>query len=160
MTKPVKRSVGYLRKNVYLSGSILTSGERRKLERLNTIMEAHFLTTHLPHRDIENQSIHSKSGDEMFKSAVKAIEECDMFVAVLNNNGLNLSNTCWELGYAYAHKKPIFCLHEGEFNINQWGHLMLMNSSVVCHNVEELKEQLDLTLQNDKSKESSSYNKK
>ncbi|RAW09386.1 hypothetical protein DC345_31350 [Paenibacillus taichungensis] len=146
MTKPVKRSVGYLHKNVYLSGSILTSGERRKLERLNTIMEAHFLTTHLPHRDIETQSVDSKSRDEMFKFAVKAIEECDMFVAVINND-LNLSNTCWEIGYAYAHKKPIFCLHEGEFNINQWGQLMLMNSSVVCHNVEELTGQLNLTLQ-------------
>ncbi|WP_408892055.1 nucleoside 2-deoxyribosyltransferase [Paenibacillus taichungensis] len=135
-----------MHKNVYLSGSILTSGERRKLERLNTIMEAHFLTTHLPHRDIETQSVDSKSRDEMFKFAVKAIEECDMFVAVINND-LNLSNTCWEIGYAYAHKKPIFCLHEGEFNINQWGQLMLMNSSVVCHNVEELTEQLNLTLQ-------------
>lgn len=135
-----------MHKNVYLSGSILTSGERRKLERLNTIMEAHFLTTHLPHRDIETQSVDSKSRDEIFKFTVKAIEECDMFVAVINNE-LNLSNTCWELGYAYAHKKPIFCLHEGEFNINQWGQLMLMNSSIVCHNVEELKEQLDLTLQ-------------
>ncbi|WP_181586807.1 MULTISPECIES: nucleoside 2-deoxyribosyltransferase [Paenibacillus] len=135
-----------MHKNVYLSGSILTSGERRKLERLNTIMEAHFLTTHLPHRDIETQSVDSKSRDEMFKFAVKAIEECDMFVAVINND-LNLSNTCWEIGYAYAHKKPIFCLHEGEFNINQWGQLMLMNSSVVCHNVEELTGQLNLTLQ-------------
>lgn len=135
-----------MHKNVYLSGSILTSGERRKLERLNTIMEAHFLTTHLPHRDIETQSVDSKSRDKIFKFTVKAIEECDMFVAVINNE-LNLSNTCWELGYAYAHKKPIFCLHEGEFNINQWGQLMLMNSSIVCHNVEELKEQLDLTLQ-------------
>jgi len=147
MTKPVKGSVGCLHKNVYLSGSTLTSGERRKLEQLNTIIEAHFLTTHLPHRDIDTQSVDAKSRDEMFKLAVKAIEECDMFVAVINNNDLNLSNTCWELGYAYAHKKPIFCLHEGEFNINPWGHLMLMNSSVVCHNVEELKEQLDLTLQ-------------
>lgn len=136
-----------MHKNVYLSGSILTSGERRKLERLNTIMEAHFLTTHLPHRDIETQFLDSKSRDEMFNFTVKAIEECDMFVAVISNNGLNLSNTCWELGYAYAHKKPIFCLHEGEFDINQWGQLMLMNSSVVCNNVEELKEQLDLTLQ-------------
>ncbi|WP_413371777.1 nucleoside 2-deoxyribosyltransferase [Paenibacillus taichungensis] len=132
-----------MRKNVYLSGSVLTSEERRKLEQLNTIMEAHFLTTHLPHRDIETQSVHSKSGDEMFKFAVKAIEECDMFVAVLNNNDLNLSDAFWEIGYAYAHKKPIFCLLEGEFNINQWGQLMLMNSSVVCHNVEELKGQLD-----------------
>ncbi|WFR60925.1 nucleoside 2-deoxyribosyltransferase domain-containing protein [Paenibacillus amylolyticus] len=139
-----------LHKNVYLSGSTLTSETRWKLEQLNAIMEGNFLTTHLPHRDVELQSTNSNSESEIFELCNRIIKDCDLFIAVIDKNDNGTSNTLWEIGYAYALNKPIICLHEDSFfNERREGQRFLwMNSLIMCQSVEELKEQLALILAN------------
>ena len=78
-----------------------------------------------------------------FESDKKALDECDLIVAVLDGNHVG-AGTAWELGYGYA--KGVKCIgicREGgeERNIEKLS-AMLIESIEILSSIEELKKKL------------------
>ena len=72
-----------------------------------------------------------------FKSDVDAIDECDVMVAINCEGNYDDAGTMWEIGYAYATKKPVVLFNNTEKTIN----LMIADSlHSLITSYDELKE--------------------
>ena len=73
--------------------------------------------------------------DETFKSDVDHIDWCDIVVAVVKGNYMD-SGTAWEIGYAFATKKPVIVVNMRKETVN-----LMIADSLHAHidSIEELE---------------------
>lgn len=93
---------------VYVAGPLFDEGERWWIEQVEATIAATGLATFLPHRD--NPPKTADNVNEIFSNNVNAIDRATLVVASLNGVTTD-DGTAWEIGYAYALKKPIIGLH-------------------------------------------------
>ena len=96
----------------YIAGPLFSQHERDWLQHIDSICFDRNIETFLPHRDIGEATTGPINEDNMqiVWSDKKGIEECDFMIATLDGQDVD-SGTSWEMGYAYALKKPIIGLY-------------------------------------------------
>ena len=87
---------------IYLSAPLFTLAERSWNRSLAEMLRRRGMKVLLP-QEISSAHDHGKT---IFEKNVKAIQECDVVVAVLDQADSD-SGTSWEVGYAYGLGKPI-----------------------------------------------------
>jgi nucleoside 2-deoxyribosyltransferase len=100
-------------------------------------------------RDKEEQS-------RIFSENLQALEKSDIIVAIIDGADAD-SGTAWEMGYAYALRKPIFALRTDfrRTGQNEFVNLMLEQSVFVVQSKEELVQRLKFEIPKSKSSTSS-----
>ena len=92
--------------NIYFAAPLFTMAEREFNKRLATAIENKEIKINifLP----QEHSVFDEYGEflskETFKADLKAIDNCDLVLAILDGSDAN-SGTCYECGYAYNKKK-------------------------------------------------------
>lgn len=120
---------------VYLAAPFFSDLELRWVEFICEQLEQEGLQVFSPSRDagIINEYTSREERKEIFLRDIIEIENCDIVVALTDNDD---QGTLWEIGYAYALGKPVYCLQTSMIKaVNN----MISHSSVVVRNVEELK---------------------
>ena len=94
----------------YIAGPLFNESERWFDEQIDAVARRAGLDTFLPHRD---GLLHLTGPDDacrIFEEDRNAIDGSDMVIA--NLNGVTTDDgTAWEIGYAYAQRKPIIGLY-------------------------------------------------
>lgn len=122
-----------------IAGPLFTSGDRWYLEYIDDCCTELGYSTYLPHRDAGICSSSGAGSDRFFAADRAGLLEADVVVAVLNGPDVD-SGVAWEIGFAYASKKPIVGIVDDtrvpdpSANIN----LMVYHSVDVCTSVRQL----------------------
>lgn len=126
-------------REIYISGPLFTPAERVYLEKIDEICQFLGLSTYLPHRDAGFGLAVGASVKQFFMKDLEMLIHSKHVVAVLNGPDVD-SGTAWEIGYAYACKKPILGIREdiriGDVN------LMIDCSIKIVTSFSELERQL------------------
>ena len=135
---------------VYIAGPLFTEGERRILEDIDKFFQQVNFRTYLPHRDAGLFTREGDSSRRFFNNDLEKLQEADFIIAVLNGVDVD-SGTSWEIGYAFAHKKPVigYVKDTRVYDPKTQFNPMIWNSLAhLVNNLEELKEIL-LTKRNE-----------
>ena len=98
---------------IYLAGGFFTNITRSEIELAASILRERGFDVFVPmEHTIKNDRELSNVywGTQVFYMDVEAINRCDALVAVYEGMTSD-SGTAWEIGYAFAMKKPIVCVH-------------------------------------------------
>lgn len=127
---------------VYIAGPLCNEEERAFLEKVERMVREMGFDTFLPHRDVGLVAF-TEELEKAFKDDVKALDECDFVVAILNGNHIG-AGTAWEIGYAYSINKKILGIKtdkKAEDSIPELS-AMLLKSVDIAESFDELKEKL------------------
>lgn len=93
---------------VYLASPFFDEVEVKRMETVRDILREKKLDVFVPnehqHKELEFGSMEWRKAT--FNSDVSAIDEADIVVAVNSKGNYDDAGTMWEIGYAYATKKP------------------------------------------------------
>lgn len=98
---------------IYLAGGFFNPIQRGHIERAAKILRERGFDVFVPmEHEIEGGAEMSNVdwGIAVFYMDVEAINRCDAVVSVYEGMTSD-SGTAWEIGYAFALKKPIVCVH-------------------------------------------------
>jgi nucleoside 2-deoxyribosyltransferase len=93
---------------VYLAGSVFSAFERERNADLARRLRAAGYAVFLP-QEIRSVDRPRPPADEIFTRCAEGIDEVDVLVALVDGADVD-SGTAWEIGYAFARKKPVFAL--------------------------------------------------
>lgn len=93
---------------IYLASPFFDEVEVKRMETVRDILREKKLDVFVPnehqHKELEFGSMEWRKAT--FNSDVSAIDEADIVVAVNSKGNYDDAGTMWEIGYAYATKKP------------------------------------------------------
>ncbi len=126
-------------KIVYLAAPLFSEAECDFNKKLRNKIERAGFNVFLPQEDSNNVKDEINRQKIIFDKNLKELEASDILVAVLDGADVD-SGTAWEIGYAFARRKPVYGLRtdfrtlgiEGTVNI------MIGGSVILCMNVSEL----------------------
>lgn len=103
-------------KKVYFAGSI--TGGRQDADVYAQIIDKlkeHFivLTEHIGSKDLTEMGETNRTDEEIYSTDVRLIRECDFVFAEVTQVSMGVG---YEIGFAEAHKKPIYCFVNGNKN--------------------------------------------
>lgn len=130
-------------RDVYISGPLFTAPERAYLEGIDSLCRGLGYSTFLPHRDAGYAKARGKTRREFFQADMRMLLNSRVVVAVLNGADVD-AGTAWEVGYAFAKRKPILAIRE-DLRMNEVN-LMLTESATVVSSTRFLKRQLNKVL--------------
>ncbi len=133
-------------KNVYLAAPLFSEAECDFNSRLRDQLERLGMNVFLPQEHSNNIDTKQDARQEsIFSKNVAAIDKADILVAVLDGVDVD-SGTAWEIGYAHALGKPVYGLRTDFRTLGIEGvvNLMIEMSVVLCTDMSELVERLDL----------------
>lgn len=90
------------KKRVFINAALSTLALRSFNDQLRRVVEEMGFETYLPQTVLSPTEPHP--AEEILRVNVKAVEECDIVLGVLDSAGLGVS---FEIGYALARRKPI-----------------------------------------------------
>lgn len=94
---------------IYLASPFFDEVEVKRMETVRDILREKKLDVFVPnehqHKELEFGSMEWRKAT--FNSDVSAIDEADIVVAVNSKGNYDDAGTMWEIGYAYATKKPV-----------------------------------------------------
>jgi nucleoside 2-deoxyribosyltransferase len=128
---------------VYIAGKLGTSGEKARLEEVDSLCKKLSLETFLPHRDV---GVVQGIGDvdRIFEGDItNGFQDVDLVIAVLD--GLHVgSGTAWELGYAYSKGIPAIGIKTDEPVEDALDYLsaILIGSMPIVSDFKELEEKI------------------
>jgi nucleoside 2-deoxyribosyltransferase len=93
---------------LYLAASVFSSFDRHRNSVIAQKLIDRGYRVFLP-QDIQTSTGERPSEEQIFKECVSGITGSDLIVGVVDGPDID-SGTAWELGYAYAHQKPIVVL--------------------------------------------------
>ncbi|WNY28258.1 hypothetical protein MmiEs2_04420 [Methanimicrococcus stummii] len=131
---------------IYLAGALFSQAEREFNKNLQKIMTEMGFSVFLPQEDAEDNKDQRNDRNQsgIFNNCFGGLQKSDLVVAVLEGVDVD-SGTAWELGYAYAQKKPIVGIRT-DFRIqtpDERVNLMIQETlSDFVDNVDDLKEVL------------------
>lgn len=115
---------------LYLAGPLFTTAERAFNSALEVQCREQGFEVWLP----QDHEPREQTAKAIFLEDVKGIDWADIVVANMDGPDPD-SGTCWEVGYAYAQKKPIFCFRTDMRGIDDFAgspyNLMLSQSASV-----------------------------
>ncbi|MDV0445584.1 hypothetical protein MmiAt1_11690 [Methanimicrococcus sp. At1] len=93
---------------IYLAGALFSEAERTFNKNLQKMMLDSGFSVFLPQEDAEDNKDQrdDRNQSSIFNNCFGGLQKSDLVVAVLEGVDVD-SGTAWELGYAYAQKKPI-----------------------------------------------------
>ena len=96
---------------IYLAGALFSQAEREYNKKLQEMMLTLGFDVFLPQEDASDNSSEreNRNHSSIFNNCFAGLQKSDIVVAVLEGTDVD-SGTAWELGYAYAVKKPIIGL--------------------------------------------------
>ena len=94
---------------IYLASPFFDEVEVKRMETVRDILREKKLDVFVPnehqHKELEFGSMEWRKAT--FNSDVSAIDEADIVVAINSKGNYDDAGTMWEIGYAYATKKPV-----------------------------------------------------
>ncbi|MDY0267301.1 MAG: nucleoside 2-deoxyribosyltransferase [Methanimicrococcus sp.] len=129
---------------VYLAGALFSQAEKDFNEKIQKMLTELGFSVFLPQEDAQDDK---GQRDErrhklIFNNCFSGLQKSDLVVAVLDGTDVD-SGTAWELGYAYAQKKPIIGIRT-DFRIQTPGesvNLMILETLTdFVHDLNELKQ--------------------
>lgn len=106
-------------KKIYLASPFFNEKEIKSMETVRDILRQKGLDVFVPS---ENQSTKEfgtlEWRKETFESDVNGIDNADVVVAIINQGNYDDSGTAWEIGYAFATKKPVVLVNVTGETIN------------------------------------------
>lgn len=100
---------------MYLAGPLFSLAERTFNHDLKRLLTSYF-DVYLPQEDgglmldMIREGMHPKfAAQKVFDGDIKAMEECDIFLMILDGRTVD-EGASFELGFAYANRKPCFGL--------------------------------------------------
>ncbi|MGP8321283.1 MAG: nucleoside 2-deoxyribosyltransferase [Methanosarcinaceae archaeon] len=115
-------------KIIYLAAPLFSVAEREFNRKLRDQMVKSGFSVFLPQEDSNDTKDmrHHEKQNYIFKQNLKAIDNSDIIVAVLDGGSDVDSGTAWELGYAFATKKPVIGLKTDFRTLGSEGTVNLM----------------------------------
>lgn len=100
-------------KKIYLASPFFNDEEIKRMNEVKDVLREKGLNVFAP---FENQNKHLEFASKEWRKAtfgsdVQHIDWCDVVVAIISQGNYDDSGTAWELGYAYATKKPIILVN-------------------------------------------------
>ncbi|WP_304427695.1 nucleoside 2-deoxyribosyltransferase [Romboutsia ilealis] len=125
-------------KKIYLASPFFNEAEIKSMETVRDILRQKGLDVFVPNEHQSAKEFGSLEWrKETFGSDVSGIDNADVMVAIINQGNYDDSGTAWEIGYAYATKKPVILVNVTGETIN----LMIADSiHALVTSYEELKE--------------------
>ena len=130
----------FSRYRVYLAAPLFSEAERTYNTTLATLLQKNLFEIYLPQEAGDDSDTRKESEqNHLFCHNIKALEESDIVVAVIEGADAD-SGTAWEMGYAWAQKKPVIALRTDFRRVGHHEHvnLMLEQSSTVITSSEAL----------------------
>ena len=134
----------FARYRVYLAAPLFSEAERSFNTSVARLLGQHLFEVHLP-QEIGDDSCtrDNREQDKLFARNRTALEQSDFIVAIIDGADAD-SGTAWEMGYAFARKKPVIALRTDFRRVgrHEQVNLMLEHSAKVVGSVEEVLEAL------------------
>jgi nucleoside 2-deoxyribosyltransferase/predicted secreted protein len=127
---------------VYLAAPLFSEAERAYNLSIAGQLRNDFFDVYLPQEAGDDSPARSKEEQaQIFSGNLKALEKADLIVAIIDGADAD-SGTAWEMGYAYAHGKPVIALRTDFRRSGNYEkvNLMLEESSAVVISTVELLE--------------------
>ena len=99
-------------KTIYLAAPLFSDAEREFNCKLRDQITKRGFSVFLPQEDSNDTTNmrHEEKQSHIFQNNLEAIDNSDIIVAILDGGSDVDSGTAWELGYAFAGKKPVLAL--------------------------------------------------
>ncbi|HJH32327.1 MAG TPA: nucleoside 2-deoxyribosyltransferase [Methanosarcinaceae archaeon] len=99
-------------KTIYLAAPLFSEAEREFNNKIRDQMVERGFSVFLPQEDSNDTTDmrHQEKQNYIFRQNLEAIDNSDIIIAVLDGGSDVDSGTAWELGYAFAIKKPVLGL--------------------------------------------------
>ena len=99
-------------KIIYLAAPLFSEAEREFNRKLRDQVIERGFSVFLPQEDSNDTTDmrHEEKQSYIFNENLKAIDNSDIIIAVLDGGSDVDSGTAWELGYAFANKKTVLAL--------------------------------------------------
>jgi nucleoside 2-deoxyribosyltransferase/predicted secreted protein len=130
----------FARYRVYLAAPLFSEAERLFNTSVAQLLRTGLFDVYLPQEAGDDSEIRDiREQEQIFSINKTALENSDFVVAVIDGADAD-SGTSWEMGYAFAQKKPIIALRTDFRRIGRHEHvnLMLEQSAKVVGSTEEL----------------------
>jgi nucleoside 2-deoxyribosyltransferase/predicted secreted protein len=130
----------FARYRVYLAAPLFSEAERLFNTSVARLLRTGLFDVYLPQEAGDDSEIRDiREQERIFSFNKTALENSDFVVAVIDGADAD-SGTSWEMGYAFAQKKPIIALRTDFRRIGRHEHvnLMLEHSAKVVGSTEEL----------------------
>jgi nucleoside 2-deoxyribosyltransferase len=130
-------------RTVYLAAPLFSEAELDFNRILRDQIKSSGFNVFLPQEDSNNVKDRDDRQMIIFSKNEAAIEKSDMIVAVVDGADVD-SGTAWEIGYAYARRKPILGLRTDFRTLGIEGtvNLMIERSMLLCRSIPELLNRL------------------
>ena len=135
---------------IYLAAPLFSQAERIYNATLADLMKQHLFDVFLPQEAGDDIATRTKNDQEqIFSKNINDLYRADIVVAVIEGADAN-SGTAWEMGYAFAHNKPVIAIRTDfrRAGANERVNLMLEETSTVVTDSSELLESLKSPLVN------------
>lgn len=99
-------------KTIYLAAPLFSEAEQEFNRKLRDQITERGFSVFLPQEDSNDTTDmrHKEKQSYIFQQNLDAIDNSDIIVAILDGGSDVDSGTAWELGYAFANKKPVLAL--------------------------------------------------
>ncbi|HUT39603.1 MAG TPA: nucleoside 2-deoxyribosyltransferase [Methanoregula sp.] len=132
----------FARYRIYLAAPLFSEAERTYNATLADLLTQHLFEVFLPQESGDDTDTRTKTEQARIFSKNKGdLDRADIVVAVIDGADAD-SGTAWEMGYAYAHKKPVIAIRTDfrRAGNHEQVNLMLEESSKVVSSIIELLE--------------------
>lgn len=134
----------FARFRIYLAAPLFSSAERAYNTMLANLLKDHLFEVFLPQEAGDDSDTRVKTEQErIFIKNKDDLDQADIVVAVIDGADAD-SGTAWEMGYAYANKKPVIAIRTDfrRTGTHEQVNLMLEESSRVVSSSLELLQSL------------------
>ncbi len=138
----------FARYRIYLAAPLFSTAERTYNATLSDLLEQHLFEVFLPQEAGDDTDTRMKREQaRIFSKNKDDLDRADIVVAVIDGADAD-SGTAWEMGYAYAHNKPVIAVRTDfrRVGTHEQVNLMLEESSKVVSNTIELLESVNSPL--------------
>jgi nucleoside 2-deoxyribosyltransferase/predicted secreted protein len=125
---------------VYLAAPLFSEAERSYNVSLTSLLKKNLFEVYLPQEAGDDSDTRKESEQQsLFAANLRELEDSDVVVAIIDGADAD-SGTAWEMGYAFAHKKPVFALRTDFRRVGHHEHvnLMLEQSATVVTTTDQL----------------------
>jgi nucleoside 2-deoxyribosyltransferase/predicted secreted protein len=130
----------FARYRVYLAAPLFSEAERSFNTSVARLLGRHLFDVHLPQEAGDDSCTRdTREQERLFELNRMALENSDFIVAIIDGADAD-SGTAWEIGYAFARRKPVIALRTDFRRVghNEQVNLMLEQSAKVVGSVEEV----------------------
>jgi len=130
----------FSRYRIYLAAPLFSEAERTYNAALARLLEKHLFSVYLPQETGDDSDMRDGAEqNRLFIRNLQALDNSDIIVGIIDGADAD-SGTSWEMGYAYAEKKPAFALRTDFRRVGHHEHvnLMLEQSATIVNSGEQL----------------------